>query len=148
MAERKNTRGQSPGTEEAAGRFVEQLFDQLKSLLPIKSMDALLEGAETIRIGSSKIPTELLAPHVDSSIFPIEDDNALRKVLDTGVSRAVQFGSSVSFHGRHPALDEVTAAVTQREAFAELAIPASYWLYNTSPPVESEPHKRPKTGQS
>lgn len=147
MAERKGKRGQPSAAEEPAGRFVEQLFGQLEPLVPIKSMDALVDGAETIEIGGSKIPTKYLAPHVDNSIFPIEDADALRKALDTGISRAVEFGSSASFGGRHRALDEVTAAVVQREAFAELAIPASYWLYNTSPPVESDPHKRPKTGQ-
>lgn len=141
----------SPRTSEdvdPASRFVEQLYRQFEPLVPINSLEDLLERVEAVEIGSNKVPTRFLAPHVDSSIFPIRDAQALREALDAGIARAVELGSSASFSGRHQALDEVTAAVVQREPVAELQIPASYWLYNTSPPTESTPRKRPKTGRS
>jgi len=130
-----------------ASRFVEQWYEQFESLLPVESLEDLVRRAEAFEIGSSKVRVELLAPHVDRTIFPIRDAEALRDALDAGVARAVELGTSASFHGRHQALDEVTAAVVQREPLAELHIPASYWLYNTSPTKEATPEKRPRTGR-
>ncbi len=129
------------GTQDAASELVGQLQDQIEPLLPLDSLDELVERLESLEVGSRRVPTKALAPHVDPALFPVRDADGLRDALAAGVERAVQLGRSTSFSGRFEVLDQVVGRVAGHDSRAGLQIPASWWQFHSRPPVARPPRE-------
>lgn len=82
-------------------RVTQQLVEQLKPYLPIKSLEQITNELDEIEIDNFRLPVQKFAPHIGDNMFPIESVEDLEQKLSAGIRRTVSLARSGFITPRH-----------------------------------------------
>ncbi len=94
-------------------RVTQQLVRQLKSYLPIHSVEQLAEKMGEVEIDGHRLPLKLFVPFVSNDLFPIETVDDLEQKLSDGVRRVVALSQSGFIPVGNPVFIEILSSTFQ-----------------------------------